>query len=171
MGLVRSLKVGTGSNSKRIVDLDDVISFRDQSLALSMQRTQHTSGCRAVVYTRVDRDTISGDPDAEVERVLGCLMARMEETHPALMASPSSCSEVGDQADFGRPGFRRLMAMVLARDLDVLIVTDAGQLCPPGQLPLFLWILEQNHVSLHVEPLPQRIETVDQPGHLIRHYQ
>jgi len=165
--LVRSLKVGTG-NCKRIVDLNDVLSFRDQSLVPSMPRML-TPGCRALLYTRIDKDTIS-DPDAEMERVHDCLFAHMQQQHPALAASTLyRCAEVGEQADLNRPGFLRLMALIFARDIDVLIVTDVEQLCPPGCMPLLEWILERNHVSLHTEALPPLFEHEAglQPGLLI----
>ena len=154
--LVRSLKVGT-SNSKRIVDLNDLLSFRDQSLVPSMPRML-TPGCRALFYTRVDSDTVS-DADAEMERVHDCFFAHMQQQHPALAASTLyRCAEVGEQADLNRPGFIRLMALIFARDIDVLVVTDAEQLCEPGCMPLLVWILERNHVTLHTEALPSLLE-------------
>lgn len=165
--LIRSLKVGT-SNSKRIVDLNDLLSFRDQSLVPSMPRML-TPGCRALLYTRVDNDTVS-DADAEMERVHDCFFAHMQQLHPALASSTLyRCAEVGEQADLNRPGFLRLMAMISARDIDVLVVTDADQLCEPGCMPLLAWILERNHVTLHIEALPLLLEhdAGHQPGLLI----
>lgn len=165
--LVRSLKVGKG-NTKRIVDLNDVLSFRDQSLVPSMPRML-TPGCRALLYTRVDKDTVS-DADAEMERVHDFFFAHMQQLYPALAASTLyRCAEVGQQANLNRPGFLRLMALILARDIDVLLVTDAEQLCEPGCMPLLAWILERNHVTLHIEALPPVLEHEAglQPGLLI----
>ena len=163
--LVRSLKVGAG-NSKRIVDLHDVLSFRDQSLAPSMPR-RLTPGCRALLYTRIDPDA-ADDPDAEVDRVHARFFEHMQQQHPTLAAS-FRCAEVGNQASLDRPGFVRLMALILAREIDILLVTDAEQLCPPAYLPLFEWILKRNYVTLRTEALPALVEADSslQPGRLI----
>jgi hypothetical protein len=163
--IVRSLKVGTGQNCKRIVDVHDLLAFRDQSLMPSMPRML-APGCRALLYTRVDNDTV-GDADAEMERVHDCFFAHMQQQHPALAASTLyRCAEVGQQADLNRPGFLRLMALIFARDIDVLLVTSADQLCDPLCMPLLAWILERNHVSLHTEALPPLFEheAGHQPG-------
>jgi hypothetical protein len=116
-----------------------------------------------------DKDTVS-DADAEMERVHDFFFAHMQQLYPALAASTLyRCAEVGQQANLNRPGFLRLMALILARDIDVLLVTDAEQLCEPGCMPLLAWILERNHVTLHIEALPPVLEHEAglQPGLLI----
>jgi len=125
-----------------------------------------TPGCRALLSTRIDNDTVS-DADAEMERVHDCFFAHMQQLHPALAASTLyRCAEVSQQANLNRPGFLRLMALILARDIDVLLVTGVEQLCEPGCMPLLAWILERNHVTLHTEALPPLLEhdAGHQPG-------
>ena len=153
--LVQNMKTGVG-NTKRIVDLGDVLRFRDQKLAPSMSRSLDPN-CRAVFYTRINGDEGDG---TELERTDERFYARVLQQHPeATKWRAYRCSEIGRQADLNRPGFVQLMALIMARELDTLIVANVEQICLVDCLPLFLWILANNHVTLHVlTPPPEQEE-------------
>jgi len=154
--LVQNLKTGVG-NSKRVVRLGDVLRLRDQRVAPSMPRTL-APGCRVLLYTRIDGDGEGNDEEdaLELERADECFYAQVMQRHPdAAQWRTYRCAEIGRQADLNRPGFVQLMAMILARKIDLLVVADTEQLCSAGCLPLLLWLLTNNHITLQLQTPPQ----------------
>ncbi len=155
--LVQNLKTGVG-NSKRVVQLGDVLRLRDQRVAPSMPRVL-APGCRVLLYTRIDGDGEGDDEEdaLELERADERFYAQVMQQHSdSAQWRTYRCAEIGRQADLNRPGFVRLMAMILARKIDLLMVADTEQLCSAGCLPLLLWLLTNNHISLQLHtPLEQ----------------
>jgi hypothetical protein len=154
--LVQHLKVGV-NNAKRLVSLGDVLRLRDQKLVPSMPRPL-IPGCRSLIYTRVDKSNDNKseeEADAELHSLATDLEAELVQRHPSLAAwKPRHFAEIGAQANLNRPGFVQLIAVILAREIDNLIVTDAEQLCPAGCVPLLEFLCAQNHITL-VQVRPQ----------------
>lgn len=146
--LVRNIKP-QHKNSRRVVDLSDVLRLVDQQVLPSLSRPSN-GPCRCLLYVRMDPH--ADRTDEEDQQALAARVSTLEAIFLEQVRQPgwvaSKGAEVGEAADFTRSGFVQLMAIILRRDIDKLVVTDDQQLCPAGCMPLLEWFCSHNHVTI-----------------------
>lgn len=148
--LVRNIKP-TGKNARRVVDLSDVLRLQDQQLLPSLPRKHADSSCRSLLYVRMDPR--ENETATEEQRELTLRSNKLEAAFRSQVQVPPGWEatkglDVGYAADFDRDGFVQLMAVIMRRDIDVLVVWSDEQLCPAACMPLLEWLCQHNLVSI-----------------------
>jgi hypothetical protein len=152
--MVRNLKAGI-NNSHRLIEMQDLQQLVAQKTEPSIGRTNGngTNYSRCLIYVRFDEATVTHQTEDELQALLDdenekmCqLLLKRQDVRPGLKRIKAG--DFDQAGNFNREVFQRIMDMILAREIDILVVWEPDQLCPSSVFPLFEWICNRNHVAI-----------------------
>ncbi len=152
--MVRNMKVGI-NNSHRLIEMQDLQQLVAQKTEPPIGRTNgngtNCNGC--LIYVRFDEATVTHQTEDELQTLLDdenekmCqLLLKRQDVRLGLKRIKAGDFDQAENLNW--EVFQRIMDMILAREIDTLVVWEPDQLCPSSVFPLFEWICNRNHVTI-----------------------